>query len=451
MFTSRLSTLSPNALMRQANRLCWRSMSTQPVEDLPVAIIRKNMQGKGASTEEVAKAMHAQVDKQRKAGTYPYDRYIKEGSRTKAIVSDYARGVDVECVIWSINHYLGLNHHAETKEAAMQALMKFGTGSGTGPKSGGLCQLHLDLEYRLATDLGKERVLLFPTGFTSNLGFLGSILGKNDLILSDAENHASIIEGTRTSDAKVRAFKHNDMSDLEAKLKEAKGRFSSIMVCVESAFSLSGDFTPIYELVELKKKYNFLLFVDEAHTFGFYGKTGMGFCEERGVLDDVDFIMSSLSKATASIGGFVAMDAKYATMIEWNARSHIFHATFPAANAAATMKALDIIQTDGSIIKNLHKNNDYFRGRLLEAGFDLRDSVSPVVPIYISNNKVVYDITNELFDRGVYATAVTYPAVSETDGRLRFVCSTAHTKEQIDHTVDMLIEVCTAHGVIPAK
>ena len=426
-------------------------MDTQTIEltaSMPVGMLKKLLADRGITDVKVA-SEHLERLKQLQLAEglfYSYDGYTQYGSATEARISDGRQARD--CVIWSINHYLGLNRHEKVIAAAQAALATYGTGCGTSAMSGGLSTLHKELEVRLARLLRKERVLLFPTGFTANGGALSGLAGKRDVIFSDAENHASIIDGCRSSRAQVLPFAHNDVADLERKLQQYRGEFENAFIVVESAYSMSGDLAPLRELVELKRRYDAMLYVDEAHTFGFYGPGGGGYCAELGVTDDVDFIMSTLSKATASIGGFLAADAKYCTMLTWNARSYLFQACFTPADAAAILAALDVIATEPERTARLHENNAYFRGRLRAEGFNLGHSQSPIVPVFIEDYEVLFKVTTELFAEGIFTVAVTFPAVGPKEGRLRFIVSAAHSRSAIDRTVDALCKVCKRHGVL---
>lgn len=415
---------------------------------MPMGMLKKQLAEAGITDVKVVSEMMENLKRlQISSGIfYSYDGYTSNGSATEVCISDGHMSND--CVMWSINHYLGLNRHPKVIAAAQGAVAEYGTGCGTSAMSGGFSTLHKKLETRLAKWVGKERALLFPTGFTANAGALEGLAGKHDLILSDAENHASIITGCRASRAEVVAFRHNDVSDLEKCLQRFSGEFENIFVVVESAYSMSGDLAPLKEIAALKKRYPFLLYVDEAHTFGFYGEGGRGYCHEQGVTEDVDFIMSTLSKATASVGGFVATDSKYCTMLTWNARPYLFQACFTPADAAAILAALDVIEKEPEIVARLHENNRRFRDALLREGFNLGQSKSPVVPVFIEDYEKLFRITGELFERGVFSVAVTYPAVGAKEGRLRFIVSAAHTQAAIDKTVTALREVCRKHGVI---
>ena len=415
---------------------------------MTIGLLKKMLIDRGITdVRQIAEHMHRLKTLQEEAGLfYSYDGYTEEGSAHHATVADGRHRRD--CVMWSINHYLGLNRHPRVIRAAQEALERFGSGCGTSAMSGGLSSLHKQIEQRIARLVGKSGVMLFPTGFTTNAGVISGLVSKRDLLLSDAENHASIVDGCRASRAQILPFEHNSVADLEDKLKRYRGQFENVFVIVESAYSMSGDLSPLQEIVALKERYGFFLYVDEAHTFGFYGKNGAGYCHELGLADRVDFIMSTFSKATASVGGFVAMDAKYKTLLTWNARPYLFQACFTPADAAAILAALDEIEGNPEHARRLHENNAYFRRLLKDAGFDVRQSQSPVVPVYIEDMDRLLKVTTGIFERGVFTIAVIYPAVGPTEGRLRFIVSAAHTRDEIERTVATLRDVCREHGVL---
>ncbi|MDB5106303.1 MAG: 8-amino-7-oxononanoate synthase [Fibrobacteres bacterium] len=414
-------------------------------------VMKKLIQEGVTDFDKIADALQELKDLQNKEELFSYDRFTESGSDSKATVITQFSNQKKECILWCLNHYLGLNRNPNVIAKTKAVIEKFGTGCGTSAMSGGMSSLHKEIETRVKTMLGKERVILFPTGYSANLGALSAIPGKNDLILFDHESHASIIDGCRLSGKQWLAFHHNDVENLEAKLKRAQGKYENILVVVESAYSMSGDLCPIKEIVALKKKYPFYLYVDEAHTFGFYGENGRGYCQENGVAEDVDFIMSTLSKSTASIGGFIATKEKYCTLLQCYAGSYLFQACISPGDAAAVLASLDEIETNPGLIRDLHAKSAYFRKNLLESGFDLGRSQSPIVPIYVPELKSLYAFGREIFDNGIFSVSVAYPAVKLTEGRLRFIVNTSHTYQQIDRTLEVLKKVGSKYGIISQK
>lgn len=414
-------------------------------------VMRKLVDENVTDFNDIADAMQKLKDMQNREGLYSNDRFTETGSDSQAVVITEENGKRKECILWCINHYLGLNRNPRVIARSKEIIEKFGTGSGTSAMSGGMSSLHKEIEKRINAMVGKERTLLFPTGYSANLGAISAIPGKNDLILFDHQSHASIIDGCRLSGKEWLAFKHNNVADLESKLQRMQGKFQNILVVVESAYSMSGDLCPLREIVALKKKYKFYLYVDEAHSFGFYGEGGRGYCHEQGVTDDVDFIMSTLSKSTASIGGFVATKQKYCTLMSWHANAYIFQACISPADAGAILGSLDEIQSDPGLIRGLHEKTAYFRKKLIAAGFDLGTSQSPIIPIYVRDMKTLLAFGRGLYENGVFSVTIAFPAVKLSEGRLRFITNASHTYPQIDKTLEILTNVGSSLGIVPGK
>lgn len=405
--------------------------------------------GNITNIEERAKFIQDFIDKENKNAdnAFAFDRYLENGASTFMNVVTEHSGTKKECILWCVNHYLSLNRNTNVIEKACSALRQFGTGCGTSASSCGMSSLHKDIEKRVAQLVGKENAVLFPTGFTANLGSISYLAGNKDLIVFDRECHSSIINGIKLSEAKWISFKHNNVADLEIKLKKYESFYENIIVVVESAYSMSGDLSPLKEITSLKKSYKFYLYVDEAHTFGIYGEKGQGYCYAQGVTDEVDFIMSTLSKATASIGGFFAAKQKYCSLLKWS-DSYVFQACITPADAAVILASLDEIENNPLMIEELHAKNHYMRELLRAKGFDLGNSRSPIIPIFIEDHNKLRRIVNELYHQGIYSTPIVFPAVKVNNGRIRLILNYAHTKEQIDYTVQVLGEVCKKYEII---
>jgi 8-amino-7-oxononanoate synthase len=417
---------------------------------MAIGYVMKKLVEEGTTDfDKIAGVLHELKGMQNREGLFSYDRYTEKGSDAHATIITQFDGNKKECVLWCLNHYLGLNRNPRVIAKTKAIVEEFGTGCGTSAMSGGMSSLHKRVETRIAGMLGKERAMLFPTGYSANLGAISALAGKNDLILFDHEAHASIIDGCRLSGKQWLAFHHNDVANLESKLKRLQGKYENILVVVESAYSMSGDLCPLREIVALKEQYRFYLYVDEAHSFGLYGEKGEGYCRQLGVADKVDFIMSTLSKATASIGGFVATREKYCTLMQFYANSYLFQACLSPADAGAILASLDEIESDAELLAGLHRKTAYFRGKLKAMGFDLGTSQSPIVPIYVPELKTLYAFGKALYEKGVFSVSVAYPAVKITEGRLRFIVNASHTMEQIDGTLEVLAGSGRALGLIP--
>ncbi len=277
--------------------------------------------------------------------------------------------------------------------------------------SGGHSQLHKDLQKRFATIFAKEECLLFSTGFTVNSGAIPALCRDNEtFIIIDRDSHSSIIQGCKASGSKYIPFKHNSVKDLSEKLKHFSTKHANVLVITESAYSMEGDIAPLREIVELKKTHNFLLYVDEAHTFGFYGKNGAGICNELGITKEVDFIMTTLSKSTGGIGGIFATSKEFASFLRWSS-PYLFQAPIPPADVAVVDACLDLIENEPKIVAALWEKTAYFRRQLIHLGFDVGQSESPIVPVYIRDNEILKKMEKELFEQGIFSIAIQYPVV----------------------------------------
>jgi 7-keto-8-aminopelargonate synthetase-like enzyme len=398
--------------------------------------------------EEIAREYDEQQQYLLNQQEWTYDRYLKNSSYHHAEVCTPFQKSNL-CSVWSVNHYLGLNRHPYVIQKAKDALEVYGTGSGTSAMSGGQCELHKALRERFADLFAKEDALLFPTGFTANSGVIPTLCrSRETLILIDRNCHASIVEGCRTAASDFLPFKHNSAKNLEEKLIKYSKKYTNILVVVESAYSMEGDIAPLQEIVMLKQKHKFLLYVDEAHTFGFYGKNGVGLCDELGVTGQVDFLMTTLSKSTASIGGVVAMSRAFATFLRCASNAYIFQAAIPPVDVAVVHACLDLMENDPSIARTLWEKTHDLRQKLISAGFDVGKSQSPIVPVYIRDSKILKEIGRELLENGIFTTAIEFPAVKASEVRFRFIVNRLHTQEEIDHLVCVLKQLGIRHGLI---
>lgn len=396
----------------------------------------------------IAKEFYEQKTHLDKLGQWTHDRYLKQSSHARGKVRTESSPYFKDCSVWSINHYLGLNRHPYVIKKAQEATAIYGTGCGTSAMSGGHSQLHKNLQKRFAQILSKEECLLFPTGFTANTGTIAALCkGSETLIIIDRDSHASIIDGCRASQSKYIPFKHNSVQDLEQKLKRYSTKYVNLLVVIESAYSMEGDIAPLEKIVALKDKYNFLLYVDEAHTFGFYGKNGSGLCNQLGVADDVDFIMTTLSKSTASIGGIVATTKEFATFLRWST-SYLFQAAIPAADVAVANACLDLISTQPEIIESLWAKTHYLRQRLLDLGFDIGKSESPVIPVYVRDSDILKKMEKDLYKQGIFTIAIQYPIVKVSEVRFRFIVNNSHTLRDIDHLIAVLYDLGIKYDLI---
>lgn len=373
-------------------------------------------------------------------GRDPYGKMVRTGSGHRGTVADVHTGEEREAIIWTTNLYLGLNRDREVIEEARSALMRFGAGMGTSPTASGVTDLHLEFEKGFAELVGKPAACLFPTGFTANLGVIAGLLGDNDVIVMDQLCHASIVDGARLCGAKIRTFRHNDPSDLESVLRTEASPYRTTLVVLEGVYSMGEGTAPVADIVHTAKEYDALVLVDEAHSFGFYGPRGAGLCAARGVTDQVDFIMTTLSKALASLGGVIAAREEHIALLKSSARAYIFQATSTPADIGAAVAALRRLSTDDTLQERLWDTTHYMRERFSEAGYDLGTGDGPIVTPHFSDTAKLYALAHGLHDRGVHTVAVTYPIVESGRGRLRFICSASHTREDVDRTLEALID-----------
>ena len=370
----------------------------------------------------------------------PYGKVLRTGSSARGIVEDSYHDEEQEAIIWSTNLYFGLNRDPEIIEEASRALRCFGTGMGISAAATGMTNQHQDFENEFADLVGKPAACLFPTGYTANLGAISGILGKNDVVVLDQLCHASIVDGARLSGATIRTFRHNDAADLAAVLETEVSPYRTVLVVLESVYSMGEGTAPVAEIVRTAKKYNALVLVDEAHSFGFYGENGAGICAAQGVTEEVDFIMTTLSKALGSIGGVVAASRQHIDLLKSSSRAYIFQASISPADIAAALASLRRLRSDNTLREQLWDMTRYMRRRFEEEGYDLGTGDGPIVTPHFGDKDKLYAIVQSLYKRGVQTLAVTYPIVEMGRGRLRLICSAAHTREDVEKTLKALKE-----------
>lgn len=374
-------------------------------------------------------------------GRDPYSRFLRSGSAHRGTVADAHTGEERHAIIWTTNLYLGLNRDQTVIEEARSALERFGTGMGTSATASGLTDLHLDFEKAFAELVGMPAACVFPTGFTANLGVIAGILGEKDVIVMDQLCHASMVDGARLCGATVRTFRHNDASDLESILKEEASPYRTTLVALEGVYSMGEGAAPVRDIVSTAKRYGALVLVDEAHSFGFYGARGAGLCAAQGVTGQVDFIMTTLSKALGSLGGVIAAREEHIALLKSSSRAYVYQASTTPADMAAALAALRRLSTDDTLRERLWDTTTYMRARFSEAGYDLGTGDGPIVTPHFPDSDKLYAIARGLYARGIHTAAVTYPIVERGRGRLRFICSASHTRADVDRTLDALIEV----------
>jgi len=368
---------------------------------------------------------YTEPQKVEKMGIYPFFRMIESDQDT--VVTMNGKKV----LMFGSNSYMGLTNHPKIKEAAIAATMKYGTGCAGSRFLNGTLDIHVELERKLADFVGKDASLVYSTGFQVNLGVIPTVTGRNDYILIDELNHASIIEATRLSFAKVIKFKHNDMQSLERVLKKCEaGRIK--LIVVDGVFSMDGDIANLPEIVRLADKYDATIMVDDAHAIGVIGKNGSGTASHFGLTSKVDLIMGTFSKSLAALGGFIASDFETINYIKHHSRSLIFSASATPASAAAVIAAIDIIKSEPERMKNLWEVTHYAIDNFRKLGFDIGNTVTPIIPLYIRDNLKTLTITRMLMDEGIFVNPVVAPAVSKDNTLIRFSLMATHTKDQVD-------------------
>ena len=374
-------------------------------------------------------------------GLYPYFRPIS----TEQGPVVYIGGKKL--IMLGSNSYLGLTTDPRVKEAAKKAIDRYGTGCAGSRFLNGTLDLHLELENELADFLKKEAVLLFSTGFQTNLGVISTLVGKGDYVIIDKSDHASIVEGCRLSYGEIKRFKHNDMEHLDRVLSKLEPESGKLIV-VDGVYSMEGDIVPLPQLVEIARKYGARVMVDDAHGLGVLGKTGAGTAEYYGLEDEVDIIMGTFSKSLASLGGFVASKREVIEYLKHKSRPLIFSASISPPNAAAALEALRILRSEPERIKRLWENTYRLQDGLRSLGFDIGNTQTPVIPVYVGDDLKVFKICRALHEEGVFVNPVVGPAAPGGKALLRLSVMATHTSEHIDFALEKLKKVGKEFGLI---
>ncbi|NBD34868.1 MAG: aminotransferase class I/II-fold pyridoxal phosphate-dependent enzyme [Chloroflexi bacterium] len=380
------------------------------------------------------------ADEAREAGLYPYFIPLSNNEGTEALIGDH------RLIMIGSNNYLGLTVHPKVRKAAEEAIAKYGTSCTGSRFLNGTLEMHLELERKLADWVGKEAAVVFSTGYQVNVGTISALIGRHDFVITDKEDHASIIDGCKMSFGTMKRFSHNDLDALGrvlAALPEEAGK----LVVVDGIFSMGGDIAPLEEMIPICQKYGARLMVDDAHSVGVLGG-GRGTAAELGVTEGVDLIMGTFSKSFASLGGFIAGDADIIDYIQHHARSLIFSASIPPANTAAAMAALEVMQEEPERIARLNEIGAFMRRRYTELGFDIGQSQTPIIPIIIKDDGKTLKFWKALFDAGVYTNAVVPPAVPPNMSLLRTSYIASHTDEQLEKVLATFEQVGKALDVI---
>ena len=376
------------------------------------------------------------------AGIYPYFREIQSDQDTEVIIGGK------KVLMFGSNSYLGLTNHPKVKEAAMEAIRKYGTGCAGSRFLNGTLDIHVQLEKRLAKFVGKEDAISFSTGFQVNEGVISCITGREDYLIWDELNHASIIEGIRLSFSNKLKYKHNDMESLEKQLRRCEPDKVKLIV-TDGVFSMEGDVAHVAKIVRLAKQYNASIMVDEAHGIGVLGNHGRGTCDHFGVSKDVDLIMGTFSKSFASLGGFIAADKDTINYLRHHSRTYIFSASCTPASVAAANASLDIMLNEPEHMENLWKLTHYALDGFRQMGCEIGHTSTPIIPLFIRDNDLTFLIVRELFDEGIFVNPVVSPAVASQDTLIRFSLMATHTQTQLDYALEAIRKVFKKHDLIP--
>lgn len=379
--------------------------------------------------------------KAKAAGVYPYFRPISSDQDTVVQID----GKPV--LMFGSNSYLGLTNHPKIKEGSIKAVEKYGTGCAGSRFLNGTLDIHIELEEKLAKLVGKEEALVYATGFTVNSGVVPCLGGREDYLLLDRLNHASIIEGSRLSMAKQFKYRHNDMEQLEKFLQQCEPEKIKLIVA-DGVFSMEGDLAKLPEMVDLAKKYNASIMIDEAHSLGVFGETGAGVCEHFGVQNDVELVMGTFSKSLATIGGFIASNKDVINYLKHNSRTLIFSASITPAAAGAVLAALEVMEEEKWRQKALWNNTHRMLQAFKDKGFETGHTTTPIIPLYVRDNEKTFRLTRMLMDDGVFVNPVVSPAVPSQDTLIRISLMATHTFDQIDEAVEKIAKNARLLGII---
>ncbi|MBR2369648.1 MAG: pyridoxal phosphate-dependent aminotransferase family protein [Paludibacteraceae bacterium] len=379
--------------------------------------------------------------KAKAAGVYPYFRPISSDQDTVVQID----GKPV--LMFGSNSYLGLTNHPKIKEGSIKAVEKYGTGCAGSRFLNGTLDIHIELEEKLAKLVGKEEALVYATGFTVNSGVVPCLGGREDYLLLDRLNHASIIEGSRLSLAKQFKYRHNDMEQLEKFLQQCEPDKIKLIVA-DGVFSMEGDLAKLPEMVDLAKKYNASIMIDEAHSLGVFGETGAGVCEHFGVQNDVELVMGTFSKSLATIGGFIASNKDVINYLKHNSRTLIFSASITPAAAGAVLAALEVMAEEKWRQKALWDNTHRMLQAFKDRGFETGHTTTPIIPLYVRDNEKTFRLTRMLMDDGVFVNPVVSPAVPSQDTLIRISLMATHTFDQIDEAVEKITKNAKLLGIL---
>ncbi|MDE6561607.1 MAG: pyridoxal phosphate-dependent aminotransferase family protein [Muribaculaceae bacterium] len=379
--------------------------------------------------------------KAKAAGVYPYFRPISSEQNTEVLMNGK------KVLMFGSNSYMGLTNHPKVIEAAVEATKKYGTGMAGSPFLNGTLDIHKELEARIADYVGKDDAIVYSTGFGTNLGVVSTLTGREDYVICDEQDHASIVEGRRLSFSQPLKYKHNDMESLENVLKKCKPESIKLIV-TDSVFSMEGDVAKLPEMVDLAKKYDASLMVDEAHGIGVFGEGGRGVVNHFGLTKDVDLIMGTFSKSFASLGGFIATDKEITNFLRHHSRSYIFTASITPASTAAALAAMDIMLNEPERQQHLWDITNYALENFRAMGCEIGNTSTPIIPLFIRDDYKTFAVTRDLLEEGVFVNPVVSPAVAPQDTLIRYSLMATHTKDQVTRSLEAIQKVFKKYDII---
>ncbi|RJQ11830.1 MAG: aminotransferase class I/II-fold pyridoxal phosphate-dependent enzyme [Bacillota bacterium] len=395
-----------------------------------------------------ARAFYDFTRAQKKVGHYVARRTLLTASQNRVVIMDPYTEKPREMVMMASNNYLGLTTHPKVIQAGIEAYEKWGAGAGSVSLLAGTFELHRKLELKLAAFKGSEDAVIFPAGYSTNVGIISGIARPGDLVLNDILNHASIVDGSRLSGADVKTFPHKSVKGLDQALRRLGPRYNGKLVVVDGVYSMDGDIAPVPEMLEVCRNHGARLMIDEAHATGVIGKRGHGTPEHFGIPGQVDIVMGTLSKGLGGVGGFACAAKEVVEYLRFYARAYMFSTALPPATTASLIAALDVIDEEPELVQKLWWNIRYLREELTSYGFDLGESETAIFPIIIGDDWKVKEMTRLLHEDGIFVNAVFYPAVARRLSRIRISLMATHTKEDLDETIAACAKAGKKLGVI---
>jgi len=394
--------------------------------------------------------LYSYISDMEEKGYYTYRRPLTSSASNKVMVYDEKLNKEKEMIMLASNNYLGLADHPEVVEAGKKAIEKYGLGTASAPMLSGTFELHKELEEKIAKFIGAEKAIIFPSGYSASVGTISGIIRNNDVVFIDRMAHASLIDGCLMSGVRFRTFRHNDVKNLEVLLSKADPKDDKLVV-VEGVYSMDGDLPPLPEVVELAKKYNAKILLDEAHAIGVLGDNGKGSASHFGVEGEIDITLGTFSKSLGQMGGFVASSKYIVNYLRHYGRSYFFSASPPPVIIAAVLKALELVQRYPELQKQLWENINYFKYELNSMGFNTGESNSAVIPVIVGDEKTLKKMSVRMDQEGIYVNPIPYPATPRDNTLFRISLMATHSREDLDYALSVFKKVGTEFGIINNK